>query len=142
MTRTERAAYPRAIVKDRAESKSGMNKHIPKNGAGLHNWGALMSERDYEDAAEYDEEREFEDAGVNRCRSPPASPVVEHRTNSLTEEDIVNARRYRKRAMSRTDVDLNSIARTSAAVSISPPNRTIPIISDADTSTISFESSV
>lgn len=119
MTRTERAAYPRAIVKDRAESKSGMNKHIPKNGAGLHNWGALMSERDYEDAAEYDEEREFEDAGgksyhsthccllrpslqVNRSRSPPASPVVEHRTNSLTEEDIVNARRYRKRAMSRT----------------------------------------
>lgn len=61
MTRTERAAFPRAIIKDRAESKSGMDKHIPKNGAGTHNWGSLLEERDLEEAAQFDEVQDFEE---------------------------------------------------------------------------------
>ena len=61
MTRTERASFPRAILKDRAESKSGMDKSTPKQGAGTHNWGSLMDERELEDAADYDEERELEE---------------------------------------------------------------------------------
>lgn len=56
MTRTERATSPRAIIKDRSESKTGIDKHTPKNGAGPHNWGSLMDERELEEAAVYDEE--------------------------------------------------------------------------------------
>lgn len=56
MTRTERATSPRAILKDRSESKSGMNKRTPKGGAGTHNWGSLSNERDLEDAAMFDQE--------------------------------------------------------------------------------------
>lgn len=59
MTRTERATSLRAIVKDRSESKTGIDKHTPKNGAGTHNWGSLMDERDLEEQAAYDEEREI-----------------------------------------------------------------------------------
>jgi hypothetical protein len=60
MTRTERATSLRAILKDRSESKTGIDKHTPKNGAGPHNWGSLMDERDIEEQAAYDEERELE----------------------------------------------------------------------------------
>lgn len=60
MTRTERATFPRAIIKDRAESKSGLDKRLPKNGAGTHNWGSLLNERDLEDAADFDETRDVE----------------------------------------------------------------------------------
>lgn len=55
MTRTERATSPRAIIKDRSESKSGIDKHTPKNGAGPHNWGSLHDELELEASAEYDE---------------------------------------------------------------------------------------
>lgn len=62
MTRTERATSLRAILKDRSESKTGIDKHMPKNGAGTHNWGSLMDERELEEAAVYDEERDRESA--------------------------------------------------------------------------------
>ena len=55
MTRTARATFPRAIIKDRAESRSGMDKHVPKNGAGTHNWGSLFDEAELETSAAYDE---------------------------------------------------------------------------------------
>lgn len=60
MTRTERATSLRAIIKDRSESKTGIDKHTPKNGAGLHNWGSLADERDIEEQADYDEDRDVE----------------------------------------------------------------------------------
>lgn len=63
MTRTERASFPRAIIKDRAESKTGMDKRTPKQGAGTHNWGSLIDERELEEGAEYDEVRELEETG-------------------------------------------------------------------------------
>jgi hypothetical protein len=61
MTRTARAAFPRALLKDRSESKSGHrdDKHVRKDGAGPHGWGSLADEKNLEDAALYDEQLEF-----------------------------------------------------------------------------------
>lgn len=62
MTRTARSAFPRAVVRDRSESKSGLDKSIRKNGGGGHNWGSLADEQTLEFAAMDDEDLEFEDA--------------------------------------------------------------------------------
>lgn len=55
MTRTERAGFPKAMLKDRSESRSGLDKSLRKNGAGQHNWGRLADERELESAALDDE---------------------------------------------------------------------------------------
>ncbi len=55
MTRTERAVFPKAMLKDRSESRSGLDKSLRKNGAGQHNWGRLADERELEFAALDDE---------------------------------------------------------------------------------------
>ena len=55
MTRTARATYPRAVLKDRSESRSGLDPSIRKDGAGQHNWGSIADERDLESAAIEDE---------------------------------------------------------------------------------------
>lgn len=68
MTRTERATSPRAIIKDRSESKTGIDKRTPKGGAGTHNWGSLMDERILEDAAAYDQERETDSEPESKTR--------------------------------------------------------------------------
>jgi len=60
MTRTARAAFPRAIIKDRSESKSGLDKSLRKNGAGHHNWGSIAHEGELESAAMDDEELELQ----------------------------------------------------------------------------------
>ena len=61
MARTSRAAYPRAVMKDRSESRSGGDKSIRKSGAGPHNWGSLADEEYLEYAALEDEQRELEE---------------------------------------------------------------------------------
>jgi hypothetical protein len=58
MTRTERSAFPRAVIKDRSESRSGLNKALRKNGGGQHNWGSLADEGALEYTAIADEELE------------------------------------------------------------------------------------
>ncbi|KZT05594.1 uncharacterized protein LAESUDRAFT_813407 [Laetiporus sulphureus 93-53] len=135
MTRTERASYPRAIIKDRSEAKNAMDKHIPKGGAGAHNWGDVQHEHEYEEEGSLDEDAEREESGAR----PPAEqrPTPERRTSSLTEEELQKAREFRKKALKSEGVDLAAIARTSAAVSLSPPNREAPITSDANTSAVS-----
>jgi Hyaluronan / mRNA binding family len=55
MTRTARAAYPRAVIKDRSESRTGLDPSIRKSGAGHHNWGSLADELHLEAAAIDDE---------------------------------------------------------------------------------------
>lgn len=78
MTRTERATSPRAIIKDRSESRNAMGRDMAKGGAGPHNWGSLMNERELEDAADEDEERELEEEGGEsalRQRSCDASSL-------------------------------------------------------------------
>jgi len=58
MTRTERSLSPRAIIKDRSESKSGMDKGLRKGGAGSHNWGNINEEYRLEAGALDDEQQE------------------------------------------------------------------------------------
>ncbi|TCD64996.1 hypothetical protein EIP91_003363 [Steccherinum ochraceum] len=135
MTRTERAAFPRAIIKDRAESKSGMDKSTPKHGAGPHNWGSLIDERELEEGADYDEARETEAAGTRKA-SPPS---IERRTSSVSDEDREKAREFRKNALRADGLDLSAIARTSSAVSTSPPNQTSPIVTDANTAAVKVD---
>ncbi|KAH8102041.1 hypothetical protein BXZ70DRAFT_1076638 [Cristinia sonorae] len=132
MTRTERAAFPRAIIKDRTESRSGMDKRTPKQGAGPHNWGSLIDERELEDGADYDEAQELEAEGIRK----PSPPAVERRTSSVSEEDREKAREFRKNAFKTEGLDLSAIARTSSAVSTSPPNQTSPIVTDANTGAV------
>jgi len=61
MTRTERATYPRALVRDRSQSKSGLDNHIRKGGGGRYNWGRLEDERRLEAAALEDDALEHLD---------------------------------------------------------------------------------
>ncbi|KAJ4479344.1 hypothetical protein J3R30DRAFT_3702595 [Lentinula aciculospora] len=120
MTRTARATYPRAALKDRSQSRSGMDKSLKKDGAGRGNWGKL-GEVEYDDA-EYDEEffeKEVENLDASEAGSE-ASSTIEPKHSVSDEKEIEAARAFRKQALSGS-VDLSSIARTSVAVSGSPP---------------------
>ncbi|KZT71535.1 hypothetical protein DAEQUDRAFT_724052 [Daedalea quercina L-15889] len=134
MTRTERSAYPHALIKDRSVSKNGMDTRTPKGGAGGHNWGNLSRERDLEEAASYDEQDDFVSEG--REVPAPPRPATARRASQLTEEELQQALELRKKAAHSNDVDLGSIARSSAAVSHSPPNRAVPINTDANTTAL------
>lgn len=69
MTRTERSGFPRAVKRDRSESKSGLDKSIRKNGGGQHNWGSIKQEEFLEAAAFADEEGELEEVVAERQHS-------------------------------------------------------------------------
>ncbi|KAJ7914413.1 hypothetical protein B0H13DRAFT_2659205 [Mycena leptocephala] len=142
MTRTSRSASLRSVLKDRSESKTGLNNNLRKNGGGAHNWGSLENERDLEFAGIDDGQQELDevqledddDSQSGHSDEPasykkPTSPVLE-----LSEEEIANARKVRMNAF-KNGVDLATIARTSTAVSGSPPKATV-MASDA-TSAIS-----
>jgi hypothetical protein len=80
MTRTARATYPRAVIKDRSESRSGLDSSMRKSGAGHHNWGSIADEFHLESAAMEDEGLEVEEmeeedyaedmtaSGSSRCK--------------------------------------------------------------------------
>ncbi|EIN14589.1 hypothetical protein PUNSTDRAFT_49326 [Punctularia strigosozonata HHB-11173 SS5] len=133
MTRTERSAFPRAVAKDRHEPKNGIDKHIPKNGTGGHNWGNPAKEYELEAQAFEDEQLEF-DPDVIHPKSGVERRAERASVSSLSQEERDNAVKFRKNALKADGIDLGSIARTSAAVSTSPPNQSIPITNDADTS--------
>ncbi|KAF9552738.1 hypothetical protein CPC08DRAFT_621390, partial [Agrocybe pediades] len=129
MTRTARATYPRALVKDAHESRSGLDNGLRKQGAGHHNWGSLADERDLETQALDDENVEEEEdtttgaaasASANAERSSQGKPELTRSTSGMTEEEIEKARQLRKNAFKKSDIDLGSIARSSVAVSTSP----------------------
>ncbi|KAJ3557472.1 hypothetical protein NP233_g11734 [Leucocoprinus birnbaumii] len=144
MTRTERASYPRALNRDRSESRTGMDSSLRKGGAGGHNWGNLNEERRLELDARDDEELEEEEEEETRpsegtgLRSPAESSEVSSKppmersasgtsatttsSSAITEEDRENARKLRKNAFKKNELDLAAIARSSAAVSGSPPD--------------------
>jgi len=127
MTRTARSAFPRALVKDRSESKSGHrdDKHVRKDGAGPHGWGSLADEKALEEAAFNDEQLEFYGDG-----SSQPSEVIEigklsgsesnASSSSTSGEELESAKEFRKNALKGKGIDLAAIARTSAAVSTSP----------------------
>ena len=64
MTRTERASYPRALMKDRSESRSGLDPNVRKAGGGQHNWGKIQDEYQIETMAEQEVRREEEEEGL------------------------------------------------------------------------------
>jgi len=66
MTRTARAIYPRAVTRDRSQSKSGLDAAMKKGGAGQHAWGSLDHEFDLEREGEIDAALEDHDADEAR----------------------------------------------------------------------------
>ncbi|KAI0251880.1 hypothetical protein BJV78DRAFT_395720 [Lactifluus subvellereus] len=133
MTRTERSHSLRALIKDRSEARNGMDSSLPKGGAGAHNWGSLESEFRYETDGLADEVAEFEEQAneTNASKQRPNKPAAARRTSSVTDEDREEAIKIRKNALkSNGGIDLAAIARSSAAVSGSPPkvNAIVPSI--------------
>ncbi|KAJ3864230.1 hypothetical protein EV359DRAFT_64197 [Lentinula novae-zelandiae] len=117
MTRTARAAFPRAIIKDRSQSRSGFTKEMKKGGAGSHNWGKL-GEIENENELEYDSEGDS--AQMTRSSVDDELPTPRKRSTSFpNESEIEAAKQLRKNALN-DGVDLATIARTSVAVSSSP----------------------
>lgn len=116
MTRTARAAYPRAVIKDRSESRTGLDSSIRKAGAGHHNWGSLADEHRLEEEAMDDEEMEIEipvpATPVDSDSSTRCKHIFHSRFSALiysfilaavspprqTEEEVELARKYRKKA--------------------------------------------
>jgi len=124
MTRTERSQSLRALLKDRSEARNGMDSSVPKGGAGAYNWGSIDSEFDYENAALADEAAEFDDQAeeAGAPKPQPKEPATVRRTSSVTDEDRENAIKIRKIALkSNGEISLADIARSSVAVSASPP---------------------
>ncbi|KDR77006.1 hypothetical protein GALMADRAFT_120093 [Galerina marginata CBS 339.88] len=140
MTRTARATYPRAVIKDRSESRSGLDPGLRKSGAGHHNWGSLADEQQLESAAMADDLEEEEDEAVevnsapdestsrtSRSISPSAKPAIQRSTSGLSEEELEKARQFRKNAFKKSgEIDLTAIARTSVAV-VGSPTLTEPL---------------
>ncbi|KAG6380242.1 hypothetical protein JVT61DRAFT_8334 [Boletus reticuloceps] len=125
MTRTERATFPRALVRDRSESKSGLDKSLRKGGNGGHNWGSLV-DASYHGALEGEEQAL---ATADDRRDSLDKNTSGRRSNSLTEEEKRLARDFRRTALKGQDIDLSAIARTSAAVSNSPTTRNaVPMV--------------
>ncbi|KAI5117414.1 hypothetical protein M0805_005474 [Coniferiporia weirii] len=126
MTRTERATSPRAILKDRSESKSGYDKSLRKGGAGPHNWGSMRDELELEREALEDAHLDNEDVSsapiaANAAVRPQVDgPPSDVPRSPVSEDDIEKAREFRARGL-KGDIDLAAIARTSAGASSSPP---------------------
>jgi len=148
MTRTERSFYPRAVMKDRSESRNTMDKSLKKGGAGAHGWGALSDEAMNEFRALEDEDLTLSDvegedvSNVDTASSvstSDGSPVGRLRSvsSSLSPEELENARHFRDGALKKGELDLGAIARTSSGIPSSPPKLTTMIASDANTTTIS-----
>ncbi|KAJ7291536.1 hypothetical protein C8J57DRAFT_1273350 [Mycena rebaudengoi] len=132
MTRTARSTSFRSVMKDRSESKNGLDNSIRKNGGGAHNWGSLENERDLELSGYEDGQQELDEDSSTRLEddddsrsghsepSKVSSPVLER-----SDEDIALAKKMRTNAFKHEGVDLVAIARTSAAISASPPRATV-----------------
>jgi len=135
MTRTARSSSLRAILRDRSESKSGHDKSVRKNGAGPHNWGDFAHEADLEFAAMDDERLEYDEELAVANQGAAIEPEDVSNTPSVisvSAEQVQDAKQFRKTALKDEGINLSTIARTSSAVSGSPPNRIIPIAQDAE----------
>ncbi|KAF5384361.1 hypothetical protein D9615_003150 [Tricholomella constricta] len=136
MTRTARASFPRAVIRDRSESKSGFDKSVRKNGAGAHSWGSLADDKLLDFAAMDEQEFEYEEEVDSSSNSSHSEPLEEkkpglQRTNSVvTNDELETARNFRKNVLKTANLDLSAIARTSYAVAASPKNA-VAITSDA-----------
>ena len=93
MTRTARAAYPRAVIKDRSESRTGLDPSIRKSGAGHHNWGSLADALRLDEAAIGDEELEITEVPVSPslADSTSSSTRCKHAFHSLFSASITHS---------------------------------------------------
>ena len=117
MTRTARAAYPRAVIKDRSESRTGRDPSVRKSGAGHYNWGPLVDmiginviDKDME--VKSPSESLINSNSVTRCKHPfrsfmsphsfilaAVSPQRQHEKRKIpTPEEVTKARMFRKNA--------------------------------------------
>ncbi|KAJ1301346.1 hypothetical protein OPQ81_003745 [Rhizoctonia solani] len=92
MTRTERAAFPRAVNKDRSVARNGMNRSMVKGGA-AGGWGTIQDEiagqqDDYNDNEGRDEfaDNMTTSSGMSDARKSPEMPRQPMR--SSTEKPI------------------------------------------------------
>ncbi|KAJ7595015.1 hypothetical protein C8J56DRAFT_928187 [Mycena floridula] len=118
MTRTARSAFPRAMIKDRSESRSGLDKSLRKNGNGGHNWGNITDDyaaledeelEQVEDSDDKDETESTQSVDSDEIKKPAVA-------RAPSDEDIESARKFRKNVF-KGEIDLSAIARTSSAVS-------------------------
>ncbi|KAG8991431.1 hypothetical protein FRB95_007752 [Tulasnella sp. JGI-2019a] len=127
MTGTIRATNPRALIRDRSNSKTGMDKSMRKAGGGAHNWGNIDDQIEgemYDDGSEENLRDAAKSASI-----PPADVAGDRRlsvstastgtSSGLTEEEKEKAVEYRANALKSGELDLAAIARTSRA--LSPP---------------------
>lgn len=99
MTRTERAQFPRAVAKDRHDSRTGLNRdphHVPKNGEGKHSWGSDDREYDHEAGAFEDEASVPIDEAVESAPAITRPVDVPARKSS---QDVSNEERDKARAL-------------------------------------------
>ncbi|KAJ3741459.1 hypothetical protein DFH05DRAFT_1559288 [Lentinula detonsa] len=135
MTRTARAAFPRAIIKDRSQSRSGLGKVMKKEGAGSHNWGKLGEIEPVGSELDYDSEGELTmlRSSLDNDAALQGAPARRKRSTSVpNNKEIEAAKQLRKNALNGR-VDLATIARTSVAVSSVPKNIINSIHSDVST---------
>jgi hypothetical protein len=105
MTRTERSQFPRAIAKDRHDSRTGLSTdphHVPKGGEGKHSWGSDLHEYDHSAGADDDDDVHVPlDERVAAGAGPTASKPIPGRklSQTLTEEEHAHARAIRASAL-------------------------------------------
>ncbi|KEP46352.1 putative peptidyl-prolyl isomerase D (cyclophilin D) [Rhizoctonia solani 123E] len=134
MTRTERSAHPRAVLKDRSEARNGMDKSMKKGGA-AGGWGTLQDEIEV-GHDNYDENEARDEVGDNMTTSSGLSdarksPEMPRRASiTMTDEEKRGAKEFRTGAFKNGEIDLAAIARTSSAVSTSPPAPVLPVLSN------------
>ncbi|KIK67852.1 hypothetical protein GYMLUDRAFT_36638 [Collybiopsis luxurians FD-317 M1] len=101
MTRTSRAAFPRAILKDR-QSRSGLSNDMKKGGAGTHNWGKLGEIEIDQNDFEYDSEGGLAEMSNRSTASDGAEQIPAPRQRSTSvpnEKEIQAAKQLRKNAL-------------------------------------------
>ncbi|CAE6458028.1 unnamed protein product [Rhizoctonia solani] len=130
MTRTERAAYPRAINKDRSEARNGMDRSLKKGGAG--GWGTIDDEMAVgQDEYERDEGRDEVRDDLTNSSTSGKSPEIPRRASiTMTDEERRGAKDFRAHALKDGETDLAAIARTSSAASTSPRAPVLPVLSN------------
>ncbi|KAF8723933.1 Cyclophilin type peptidyl-prolyl cis-trans isomerase/CLD, partial [Rhizoctonia solani] len=136
MTRTERAAYPRAINKDRSEPRNGMDKSMKKGGA-AGGWGTIDDEIAVgQDDYEREEGRDEVADDLTNSTISGKSPEIPRRSSiSMTDEERRDAKDFRAHALKDGETDLAAIARTSSAASTSPRAPVLPVLSNPNHST-------
>lgn len=92
-----------------------MDKHVQKNGAGAHSWGAIQDELELELAAQYDESLDAEEVanpsayvGDEKDAEGPRPTPVRRNTSDISEEEREQARQIRAKAAKGEGASLHS----------------------------------